>query len=248
MQMLMIGGALFGLSMVTGMLGIGVAFAAVPLLSLFMSDLVNEVHPLSLVLNGVTALFSLFGFAHAGLVNWKRAAMLAAVTTLGAPMGATLAREVPAIYLWIAYFAAVGYLLHHLFGKPLQDGVVEKFTLGLWLAFPIALLTGFIGVGPGFMLVPVLAQCGVRFKEAAALNSFAVVPSSFAAAWIHFGHAHFEANFTLVLVGAGAAGALIGSVLASRRIPVALLRRILGITILMVTLYKLAQLLRETAL
>lgn len=246
MQMVVMGCALFGLSAVTGMLGIGVAFAAVPLLSLFMADLVNEVHPLSLVLNGVTALFSLAGFAHAGLVNWKRAAILGLLTTLGAPLGAALAREVPAIYLWIAYFSCVGVLLHQLFGKPAPEGGVENFALGAGLAFPIALLTGFIGVGPGFMLVPVLAQTGVRFKEAAALNAFAVVPSSFAAASIHLEHARFDPGLTLALVGCGAAGALAGSVLASRRMPVHSLRRILGITILLVTAYKLVQILSET--
>lgn len=246
MQMLFIAAALFGLSAITGMLGIGVAFAAVPLLSLFMTDLVNEVHPLSLVLNGVTALFSLIGFAYAGLINWRRAALLAVVTTLGAPLGAFLARGVPALYLWTTYFAAVAVLLYQIFARPMPEGRDENFARGAWLAFPIALLTGFIGVGPGFMLVPVLAQCGVRFKEAAALNSFAVVPSSFAAASIHLGHAQFEPLTTAILVCSGAAGALWGSILASRRISVARLRRILGITILLVTLYKLAQVAIET--
>lgn len=33
------------LSVISGMLGLGVAFAAVPFLSLFMSDLVHEVQP-----------------------------------------------------------------------------------------------------------------------------------------------------------------------------------------------------------
>ena len=44
------------LSYLSGMLGLGVAFAAVPFLSFFLSDLVNEVQPLSLLLNGATAL------------------------------------------------------------------------------------------------------------------------------------------------------------------------------------------------
>ncbi len=46
------------LSVASGMLGLGVAFAAVPFLGLFLHDLVHEVQPLSLILNGVTALFS----------------------------------------------------------------------------------------------------------------------------------------------------------------------------------------------
>lgn len=53
----MMAGGLFVLSIVSGMLGLGVAVAAVPFLGLFMTDLVHEIRPLSLFLNGVTAFF-----------------------------------------------------------------------------------------------------------------------------------------------------------------------------------------------
>lgn len=82
------------LSIASGMLGLGVAFAAVPFLGFFMTDLVHEVQPLSLFLNGITALFSLFGFARSGLVMWKPAILLAVVTTLTAPFGAWLAQHI----------------------------------------------------------------------------------------------------------------------------------------------------------
>lgn len=83
---------LFVLSIVSGMLGLGVAFAAVPFLGLFMNDLVHEVQPLSLFLNGVTALFSAFGFARSRLVAWREALSLALVTTLFAPLGSWMAQ------------------------------------------------------------------------------------------------------------------------------------------------------------
>src|SRR5512134_3062573 len=85
---------LFVLSVVSGMLGLGVAFAAVPFLGLFLHDLVHEVQPLSLILNGVTALFSLYGFERSRLVEWRPAILLAIVTTLTAPLGALLAQVV----------------------------------------------------------------------------------------------------------------------------------------------------------
>lgn len=46
------------LAVISGMPGPGVAFAAIPFLGLFLPDLVNQVQPLSLLLNGVTALSS----------------------------------------------------------------------------------------------------------------------------------------------------------------------------------------------
>jgi|GEM_PF-1979490 len=71
---------LFILAFVSGMLGLGVAFAAIPFLGLFLLDLVHQVQPLSLLLNGITALFSVFGFAKSGYVDWKKAITLALIT------------------------------------------------------------------------------------------------------------------------------------------------------------------------
>jgi hypothetical protein len=40
-----------------------VAFAAVSFLGLFLPDLAHQVRPLSFLLNGITALLAVFGFA-----------------------------------------------------------------------------------------------------------------------------------------------------------------------------------------
>ena len=68
------------LAVVSGALGLGVAFAAVPFLSFFLGSLVHEVQPLSLLLNGATAMAAVAGFALAGKVQWRRALPLAALT------------------------------------------------------------------------------------------------------------------------------------------------------------------------
>ncbi len=241
MQLIVALPILFGFSVASGMLGIGVAFAAVPLLSLFLDDLVNQVHPLSLLLNGVTALFSVFGFAHAGLVRWKKAAILCIPTTIGAPLGALLARYTPEALLWVLYFSAALYLLYEIFVAEITEGSEERFTLVLLLAFPISIVTGLIGVGPGFVLVPVLAKYGVHFKEASALNAVAVVPSSLAAAGMHMGQSSLDASLVIYCVGFSAVGALLGSIVASHKMPIELLRMVLGLTIIAVTAYKLFQ-------
>ena len=90
---------LFVLAILSGMLGLGVAFAAVPFLSFFMQDLVHQVQPISLLLNGVTALFAVAGFASSGYVVWKKAFTLALVTTLFAPVGSWLVQFVPQSYI-----------------------------------------------------------------------------------------------------------------------------------------------------
>jgi uncharacterized membrane protein YfcA len=52
------------LAVISGMMGLGVAFAAVPFLSLFLPDLVHQLQPLTLILNGLTAVIQPHWPAH----------------------------------------------------------------------------------------------------------------------------------------------------------------------------------------
>lgn len=230
--------ALFLLSVVSGMLGIGVAFAAVPLLSLTLPDLVNQVHPLSLALNGVTALFSLIGFAWAGLVDWRRAWLLAGVVTLFSPLGAMLARIMPEWMLWLAYAVAAAYFLHSMYHPVRNPSWHERFAEVLAWAVPISLVSGLIGVGAGFLLVPTMMRHGFDIKRAAGLNALAVTPASFASILPHWTHMDVAAELALPLLGAGAAGALIGARFAAQRMSTTTLRNVLAVAIIGTLAYR----------
>lgn len=228
------------LSIVSGMLGLGVAFAAVPFLSLFMSDLVNEVQPLSLLLNGVTAAFAAWGFAKSGLIDWRKALTLAAVTTVFAPIGSWLAQSTPANLIWAIYLLSVGYLAYRLFRPVKERTGVEDFRLALILAAPISILSGLLGVGPGFLLMPTLILVGFETKRAAAINAFAVFPPSFSALIPHLSTAVWDPNLTIALVIAGAAGSFAGARITSRWVPSVRLKQGFGVLIVVATAHRLA--------
>ncbi len=239
---LLIGLAL--LAVLSGMLGLGVAFAAVPFLSLFLPDLVHQVQPLTLLLNGLTALFATLGFARSGLVDWRKALLLSVVTTLSAPIGAWLTRFIPQAVILIVYFLAVSYLAYSLFRpvKASTDGK-ENFALALVLAVPISILAGFLGVGPGFLLLPTLILVGFEPKRAAGINAFAVTPPSFSALVPHLSSAVWDPTLTLSLLLIGAAGAFLGARLTSLYLPGARLKQLFGLLIVVMTAYKLYTLL-----
>ena len=228
------------LSIISGMLGLGVAFAAIPFLGLFLPDLVHQVQPLSLLLNGVTALFAVFGFARSGNIVWKKAFLLAAITTVAAPIGSWLAHFISQTAIWLVYFAAVAYLSCRLF-SPVQEkpSGSENFSLALVLAFPIAALSGFLGVGPGFLLMPTLMIAGFNAKKAAGINALAVTPPSFSALVPHLATARFDPFLTLALLVVGAAGSFLGARVTSLHMPGACIKQLFGILIIIVTLYKL---------
>jgi uncharacterized membrane protein YfcA len=230
---------LFILSVVSGMLGLGVAFSAVPFLGLFLPDLVHQVQPLSLLLNGITALSAVFGFARSRLVDWRKAVTLAVITTLTAPAGAWLVQYVDQIYVWFAYLASVLYLSYRLF-RPVQERPGEEnFRLALILAVPISVLAGFLGIGPGFLLMPTLILVGFNAKRAAGINAFAVCPPSFSALIPHIGTAQWDMHLALPLLVAGAVGSFLGARLTSLYVPSGRLKQIFGILIVVMTAYKI---------
>ncbi|MCL6527250.1 MAG: sulfite exporter TauE/SafE family protein [Thermaceae bacterium] len=235
-------GGLFVLAVISGMLGLGVAFAAVPFLSLFLPDLVHQVQPLSLLLNGVTALFAVFGFAQSGHVDWRKALLLGLITTLFAPVGAWLVQRVQVQWVWWVYLAAVAYLAFNLFRPVKATRSRENFPLALGLAAPISVLSGFLGVGPGFLLMPTLILTGHNPKRAAGINAFAVTPPSFSSFLPHLGTAQLDFGLTLTLLVFGALGSYVGSRLTSLYVPPARIKQIFGVLIALVTLYKVTRL------
>jgi hypothetical protein len=227
------------LSVVSGMLGLGVAFAAVPFLALFMTSLVNEVQPLSLLLNGITALFAAFGFARSRLVDWPRALGLAAVTTVAAPVGAWLAHLVDPTAIWALYLASVAYLAYRLFRPVKARPGWENYRAVLAWAVPISVLSGLLGVGPGFLLMPTLILAGFETKRAAAINAVAVTPPSFSALLPHLPTAQWDGGLTLALLAVGAFGAFVGARVSSVYVPDQRIKQLFGVLIVAMTTYKI---------
>lgn len=243
-QTWIIGIGLFILAALSGMLGLGVAFAAVPFLGLFFSDLVHQVQPLSLLLNGLTALFSTFGFARSGHVDWKKAILLGIVATLFAPLGAYFAQFIKQLYIWYVYFAAVVFLSYRLFKPVKERGGDENFTLALVLTIPISILSGLLGVGPGFLLMPTLILVGFEAKKAAGINAFAVTPPSFSALIPHLSTARFDVKLTILLLFLGAIGSFLGARITSLYVPSKRIKQLFGILIVLTTLYKILTMIR----
>lgn len=243
LYVIMISG-IFLLAIISGMLGLGVAFAAIPFLGLFLPDLVHQVQPLSLLLNGVTALFAVIGFSRSGFIDWKKALQLSVITTIAAPVGAILVQWVPQIYVWYLYFGAVFFLAYRLF-KPVKqkDDQQENFKLALILAIPISVLSGFLGVGPGFMLMPTLILLGFDAKKAAGINAFAVVPPSFSSLIPHLATAQWDLTLLIPLIIVGAIGSFLGARITSLYVPSGRIKQIFGVLIVVVTMYKIFTLL-----
>jgi len=93
-QLIIINGVILTLSFVSGMLGLGVAFVAIPVLGLFGFELKHVIMPWALLLNGLTAISAAAAFLRKRMVDLKTGIPLVILTTLAAPGGVYLLRFV----------------------------------------------------------------------------------------------------------------------------------------------------------
>src|SRR5512144_1371203 len=103
---------LFLLSFLAGMMGLGVAFIATPVLGLFGFELKHVIMPWSLWLNGLTAIAGAVAFARAKMVDWRTAIPLLIITTLVAPLGVWLLQFVPTNIVWWLYVLVLFFLAY----------------------------------------------------------------------------------------------------------------------------------------
>jgi uncharacterized membrane protein YfcA len=187
---------LFGLSFLSGMLGLGVAFIAIPVLGLFGYDLINVIQPWTLLLNGLTAISAAIAFWRKGMVDKRGALILVTITTVCAPIGVWLLQFATVDLVWWLYVGVLLFLAVRMaMPKGASTEVVAEITdasraKAAGAAVPISVFAGFLGVGPGFLLMPTLTLVGYSARLAAATNSVAVTLPSFSAFVTHLPIGH----------------------------------------------------------
>lgn len=232
-------GAVIGLSL--GALGGGGSILAVPVLVYLLGQSPAQATTGSLVLVGATSVIGAFMAYRSGHVLLARGAVFGAVALGGAVVGARASARVPESVL-LACFAALmlavgGVMAARLLrrgnggalGRAAPDDPIITFSptfacqcpralMVLIVATVVGLLTGFLGVGGGFLVVPALLLVLALPMEYAAGTSLVVITMTSAVALAVRTGEGVAPDWWLVVVltGASAAGAVAGGRLASR--------------------------------
>ncbi len=241
-------GALIGLSL--GALGGGGSILAVPVLVNLLDQSAAQATTGSLVVVGVTTVIGAATAARSGNVLIARGVGFGAVAVGGAALGATASTHVPDNVLLAAFatlMLTVGCLMvwrqvrHSRQGsstavpRPLLDDPIVTFTptfacdcsraLKLLLAATaVGLLTGFLGVGGGFLVVPALLfALGLPMLYAAGTSLVVITITSAAALAVRSGAGVSPDWGVLLALTAGSTlAAVAGARLASRFKPAVL--------------------------
>ncbi len=235
---------LFALSFLAGMLGLGVAFVATPVLGMFGYELKHVIMPWSLWLNGLTAISGAIAFARQRMVDWRTAIPLLILTTLVAPLGVWLLQFVPTTVVWWIYVGVLGFLAVRMaFPPKMDDSQTTTITDGTraragLLSTVIGVFAGFLGVGPGFLLMPTLVLLGYTARLAAATNSVIVTLPSFSAFLTHLPDAQFDWLMLVLTSIASVIGAQLGARYMAKRVKSLTLSRIFALALILLALQR----------
>ncbi len=219
-----------GLSL--GLLGGGGSILAVPLLVYVAGLDPKEAIATSLLVVGATSLAALVPHARAGRVRWRTGLLFGAAAMAGAYAGGRLAALVPGAVLLLVLAAmmlatAVAMIRGRRAVRAHPDGGLR---VGVVLAegAVVGLVTGMVGAGGGFLVVPALVLLGGLPMTAAVGTSLLVIAlKSFAGLAGYLASTDIDWPLALAVTGAAVLGSLAGGSLTGR-IPADVLRRAFG--------------------
>lgn len=241
-------GAIIGLTL--GLVGGGGSIMAVPLLVHLVG--LSSAHAAigtGAVAVALNALAGLAGHARAGTIKWRCALVFAAAGVAGAALGAELGKATDGqrlLALFGALMVVVGLsLLRPPTGQPAPDVRLSRETAGHLLprlapaGLAVGLLSGFFGIGGGFLIVPALLWA-TAMPMASAVGTSLVAVSAFgmttATSYALSGLVDWPVAALMLLGGVAGSqlGIRAGRALAGRQL---LLRRGFGALVILVGLF-----------
>jgi uncharacterized membrane protein YfcA len=233
---------LIGLSL--GLLGGGGSILAVPVLVYVAGVDVHAAIGMSLAVVGATALVGGLVHARAGRVDVRAGALFGLAGVLGAPLGAQATHLVPPrtlMLLFAALMLTVGALMLRRRGPRSSEPARTRRAAVAAAGFGVGLLTGFLGVGGGFLIVPALALLGgLPIHRAVGTSLLVIAASSAAGVLAHLRQGEMPLGLTTAFTASAALGALVGVRMVSTLDPIRL-RRAFAVFVILVGLFLLAR-------
>jgi len=232
----------FGIGGSLGLLGGGGSILTVPALVYLVGQPPQVAVMTSLAIVGAnSAMAALFHRAQ-GSLNW-RVALLFGGSGMGvAYLAAGFSRRLSPDLLMVA-FALLMLVIGMLLILRKQPAAVELAHLSWWKIVvsgaSVGLLTGILGVGGGFLIVPALVMLvGLPMQQAVGTSLVVIAMNSLAGFLGHLGDAALDVPSLVVFVTAGLAGTFAGARLA-HRLPAARLRQAFAGFVIVLALFLL---------
>ncbi len=221
------------IGLIVGSVGGGGAILALPVLVYVLDEGVGPASTASLIVVAVAASVGAGALARRGQVCWRLALTFSAPAALGSLVGTVANGAVSGkllILTFVPVMAVAAGATWQRAGESQdgEEGGCPAPQLGRLLAAGagIGALTGFFGVGGGFLIVPALTLwLGVAFRRAVATSLVVITLTGLAALASHLGaRAEIDVPVTASLAVSTGVGGLLGASLG-QRLPQSVLAR-----------------------
>jgi uncharacterized membrane protein YfcA len=220
--------AAVAIGLLLGLLGGGGSILTLPVLVYLAGQQPKSAITASLFVVAVTSAVALIPHARAGRVQWRTGLVFGTAGVVGAYAGGRLAAYVPSALLLAGFgllIVAAAATMIRSCRRPLRGASrTGRTPVLLALGAAVGLITGMVGAGGGFVIVPVLVLlAGLGMTSAVGTSLLVITLQSTAGLLGHLGHARVDWPLTLTITALAIVGSLLGARLADR-IPAQLLR------------------------
>jgi len=215
--------AAIGLSL--GLIGGGGSIITVPVLVYVIGVDAHKAVGMSLAVVGAASLIGAALHHRHGTVNVKTGALFGLSGTIGAYFGSGLTYLFSAGALLLSFATlmlviAVLMLTGERGAKPEAANKGHSTFKALLAGLVVGLLTGFLGVGGGFLIVPALVLFGgLAMKDAIGTSLMVIAINCAAGLAGHLSYGGFDLRIAALVTALAAAGTVVGTVLSHRIAP-----------------------------
>jgi uncharacterized membrane protein YfcA len=231
------------LAFIFSMLGLGGALVYNPLMVWFGYDFKSIVVPAGLLLNGLTAGSAAWVYARKRMIDYSAGLPIVVTSAIGAPIGAYFTQLISTQILLGLFAAAVLFaggrmILMRNQSEPesVRGTTLQRAILGAVSGLVIGAIAGLLGVGGGFLIVPVLMAMGHPTKTAAATSAFTVVFSSFSGFLGHVAVGHFDWMFMGIMAVVVIVGSQSGAFIMQAHVKPQQIKQMFGALLIFVAL------------
>ena len=201
-----------------GLLGAGGSIIMLPVLVYVIGVEPHAAVPLSLAIVGTTSLSSVAVRSKESEIHWRTALIFGSVALGGSYLGSRFSFLVPGSMLLLSFGLLLVVVGVRMWREPdvTEDVTRARRRPALMLAAGsfVGLLTGFLGVGGGFLIVPALVRVGgLGISQAIRTSLVVIAMSSFAGLAAHLAHGN---NLAVGLAGPLTIAALVGLAVGTR--------------------------------
>ena len=209
-------GFLIGLTL--GFLGGGGSILTVPALVYIIGQSPQAAVTASLMIVGMNSAMGAFFHRSQGTQNWQVALLFGGAGMIAAYLSAGLSKLLPSTVLMILFALLMllvgGFMI---FSKPPhnQEQPVRNWLVTIASGAGVGVMTGFLGVGGGFLIVPALVMLvGLPIRQAVGTSLIVIAMNSLAGFLGHLDGTAIDMTLITIFVTAGILGSLSGTKLS----------------------------------